>query len=183
MLKAVLDFTGLSEKFNPTQIPVTIGNIIAQYAGLKATELMHFVFLMQNGEYEEFFGNPNGAKLMKSLKRYFEEVCQPSRARYLKAMEREKSEIERTREKAANCGYSAEMLAQQIAEEFSEENQARMREWRLEPWATAMCRAFSSVDKPEWTAKPWEWTYDQRKAWAVQNADLVKAFPNLNIAS
>lgn len=163
MVEAILDFAGLSGRFDISQMNLIADMIRCRYPALKVTELMHFVYLCQSGEYEGFYGNPNGRTLLAQLAQYVRVDRERILAGYMRATRSEALQ-EGGRGRAELTEEEKAVVGAVIAELSSPEYQERYGAWRREPWGTDICRAYF-VDRTLATF-PGDMTYDQRRRWA-----------------
>lgn len=151
----------------------------SEYPWLKVTELMHFAYLLRFGDYDRHLSKPNPNSLLKAVKQFVDGDYKKYSSEFREKQRREEEELARIRQRQAyeSDKPNLDMIKQQIAEAFSEENTERHRRWRQEPWGTAICRAYF-VDKTLKTC-PGDMTDKERYDWSVRNKSYVEAFPNL----
>ena len=176
MVESLLKFAGLEKKFDTTQLSPLADMARSRHPMLKVTEIMHFVYLCQSGEYEGFYGNPNGRTLLSQLNQYVRTDREKHLARYRDMADRESQYMERAYLRAANEGNrraELNLIAAELAELLSPEKQQRYGSWRREPWGTEICRAYF-VDHSLGTF-PRDMTEADRRDWAMNHGFDVAA--------
>ena len=167
MVKSIVDFAGLSAKFDISQMGTLADMIRSRYPALKVTEIMHFVYLCQSGEYESFYGNPSGRALLSQLGEYVRKDREQYLAKYRRLDEQEDASIEHTERRLRADGEDRKAVSMRIMDFLASDEYAKAGQWRLDPWAPQMARAFF-VDRTL-GAFPGDMEYDERRAWAISN--------------
>ena len=159
MVEAIVRFAGLAGRFT-TDLAVLADMILTRFPTLKVTEVMHFVYLCQCGDYESFYGNPSGRALLGLMTRYVRTDRERVLAAFRDDIRREADAAPRAALSPGEAAVVSEVLAAMEDPEFSERNGS----WRCEPWACAMARAYF-VDRTLATF-PGDMTAAARRRWA-----------------
>lgn len=164
MIKFIIDFAGLSERFDISQMTSLAEIILTRFPTLKVTEVMHFVYLCQCGEYESFYGNPSGRALLGLMTRY----VRADRERILASYRDDAARDIIGQPRAPLSGEEAKVVAEVIAlmadPDFRQANGA----WRYEPGADLLARAYF-VDRTLATF-PGDMTASQRRRYLAETA-------------
>ena len=163
MVEAIVRFAGLTGRFN-TDLGVLSDMILCRFPTLKVTEVMHFVYLCQCGEYESFYGNPSGRALLGLMTRY----VRADRERILASYRDDAARDIIGQPRAPLSGEEAKVVAEVIAlmadPDFRQANGA----WRYEPGADLLARAYF-VDRTLATF-PGDMTPSQRRRYLAATA-------------
>lgn len=139
MIKFIIDFAGLSERFDISQMTSLAEIILTRFPALKVTEVMHFVYLCQCGDYESFYGNPSGRALLGLMTRYVRTDRERILASYRDDIGRD-SELARPR--AELSPQEAAVVTEVLAAMADPDFRARNGGWRYEPGADILARAY-----------------------------------------
>ncbi len=138
MVEAIVQFAGLTGRFK-TDLAMLADMILCRFPALKVTEVMHFVYLCQCGDYESFYGNPSGRALLGLMTRYVRTDRERILASYRADTGRD-SELSRPR--AELLPQEAAVVTEVLAAMADPDFRSRNGGWRYEPGADILARAY-----------------------------------------